>query len=58
VVLTEGLSVKYKDLIGVIAFVCDHSISILISKGKHPSHDVKIVVYNFEFNSIEVLGEK
>jgi hypothetical protein len=51
----EGMSVKYKHFSGVIAFVSDHSISILIRKGKHRSQDTKIVVYQSDFRMIESL---
>jgi hypothetical protein len=56
--LSEGLSVKYKNMDGVIAFVSDHSISILVSQGKHKSQDVRVVVYHSDFHQIHPLEEK
>lgn len=56
--LSEGLSVKYKNIDGVIAFVSDHSISILVSRGKHKSQDVKVVVHRSDFDLIYPLEEK
>ena len=56
--LSEGVSVKYKGMDGVIAFVSDHSISILIRQGKHKSKDVRIVVYRSDFHLIQPLEEK
>lgn len=56
--LSEGDSVKYKEIEGVIAFIGDHSISILVRQGKHRSQDVKVVVYKQDFNKVIVLGEK
>ena len=56
--LSEGVSVKYKGMDGVIAFVSDHSISILVSQGKHKSQDVRVVVYRSDFNLIHPLEEK
>lgn len=54
----EGLTVNYKDISGVIAFISDQYVSILISKGEHRVQDVKVVVYRRDFDLIEILGEK
>lgn len=54
----EGDLVTYKDLNGVVAFVCDYSISILIKKGEHKVQDVKVVVYRHDFNQVYYLDEK
>jgi len=56
--LSEGVSVKYKDMDGVIAFVSDHSISILVRQGRHKSQDVRVVVYRSDFNLIHPLEQK
>lgn len=56
--LVEGESVTYKGIEGVVAFVCEKSVSILIAKGNHRSHDVKIVVYQSNFDDIICLDEK
>ena len=56
--LSEGVSVKYKGMDGVIAFVSDHSISILVSQGKHKSQDVRVVVYRSDFHQIYPLEQK
>jgi hypothetical protein len=57
-VLVEGAAVKYRSVTGVIDFVTEKSVSILICKGKHKSQDVKIVVYPPQFKYIELLNEK
>ena len=57
-VFAEGITVSYKDLTGAIAFVSERSVSILIKKGQHQSQDVKVVVYNTDFNLIQPLEEK
>ena len=54
----EGETVKYKKVVGVVTFICDHSLSILISKGKHKSQDVCVVVHKSDFRSINILTEK
>jgi hypothetical protein len=54
----EGESVKYNRVAGVIAFVCDNSISILVEKGEHRSKDVRVVVYKSDFNKIDKLIDK
>jgi len=56
--LSEGDSVKYKEIEGVIAFVGDHSISILVRQGKHKSQDVRVVVYKQDYSKVVKLGEK
>lgn len=55
--LSEGQRVQYKNCIGVISFMTKSSLSILVCKGKHKSHDVNIVVYQSDFNEIHVIGE-
>jgi hypothetical protein len=57
-VFVEGTTVSYKSITGVIAFVSEQSISILISRGKHRSHEVRVVVYNSDFNLIQPIEEK
>jgi hypothetical protein len=57
-VFAEGTTVSYKKITGVIAFVSEQTISILVNKGKHRSHDVRVVVYNDDFNLIQPLEEK
>lgn len=51
-IFTEGTEVVYKTISGVVSFACDKSISILISKGKHPSQDVCVVVHQSDFNQV------
>ena len=57
-VFAEGTTVSYKSITGVIAFVSEHSISILVRKGKHKAQDVRVVVYRSDFNLIEPIEEK
>jgi len=57
-VFVEGTSVSYKSITGVIAFVTEQSISILVRKGKHKSQDVRVVVYHSDFNLIQPIEEK
>jgi hypothetical protein len=57
-VFVEGTTVSYKKITGVIAFVCEQSISILVSRGKHRSHEVRVVVYNSDFHLIQPIEEK
>jgi hypothetical protein len=57
-VFAEGTTVTYKSITGVIAFVSDQSISILVNKGWHRSHDVRVVVYHSDFNLIQPIDEK
>jgi hypothetical protein len=57
-VFVEGTTVSYKKVTGVIAFVCEQSISILVHKGWHKSHDVRVVVHSSDFDLIQPLEEK
>ena len=57
-VFAEGATVSYKQVTGVIAFVCEQSISILVHKGRHKSHDVRVVVHPSDFHLIQPLEEK
>lgn len=57
-VFVEGTTVSYKSITGVIAFVCEQSISILVSKGKYKAQDVRVVVYNSDFHLIQPIEEK
>ena len=54
----EGTTVTYKHVTGVIAFVCEQSISILVNRGVSPAHEVRVVVYNSDFHLIQPLEEK
>ena len=54
----EGITVSYKDITGVIVFVCEQSISILVNRGVSRAHEVRVVVYNSDFHLIQPLEEK
>jgi len=54
----EGESVKYKHIVGSIAFIGDEHISILVSKSEHRSKDVRVVVYKSDYKLIESLEQK
>lgn len=57
-IFAEGTEVSYKNISGVIVFATEKSISILVSKGQHPSQDVRIVVYGPQFKDVVLLNEK
>jgi len=57
-VFVEGTTVSYKKVTGVIAFVTEQSISILVRKGKYKAQDVRVVVYNSDFHLIQPIEEK
>ena len=56
--LCEGETVKYNNIVGVVTFICDHSLSILVSKGNHRSQNVCVVVYKKDFVKVTKLIEK
>jgi hypothetical protein len=51
-IIAEGTEVIYKSITGVIAFSSDQYVSILFRKGKHKSQDVRVVVYQEDFENI------
>lgn len=57
-IFAEGTEVSYKNISGIISFITETSISILVRKGKHRSQDVKVVVYQSEFKDVVLLNEK
>lgn len=52
---SEGMKVRYKNMDGVINFIDKRCVTITVRKGSHKSHDVNIVVYQSQFNEIEVI---
>jgi hypothetical protein len=54
----EGDLVTYKFLEGVVDFVCEKSIAILIKKGEHRVQDVKVIVPKSEFDQVHYQDEK
>jgi hypothetical protein len=57
-IFTEGTEVIYKSVSGVVAFASEQSISILVSKGFHPSQDVRVVVYQSDFKNVVLADGK
>jgi len=57
-IFTEGTEVSYKNINGVVSFVGDNTISILVSKGSHPSQDVCVVVYQSDFKDVVLSNGK
>lgn len=53
----ENNEVYYKEIYGIISFVSDTSISILIKRGKHRSQDVNLVVYKSDWRNIRLIKE-
>ena len=54
--LKEGTLVEYKNIKGVVTFICDHSLSILVKAfAGEPARDVKVVVYYDEWHLVTPL---
>ena len=54
--LKEGTLVEYKNIKGVVTFMCDHSLSILVRAfAGQPARDVKVVVYYDEWHLVTPL---
>jgi hypothetical protein len=56
-IYTEGTQVYYKNFLGVVSFVCDKYICVLVKKGDHPSQDVKVIVYRDQFDMLRLYKE-
>ena len=53
----KGLSVKYKDQVGVVNFVCEKYITICIKTYEHRSRDVCLLVYSSQWKDVELLKQ-
>jgi hypothetical protein len=53
----QGLDVKYRDHVGVIEFICDKYITICINRLGHRSKDVCLLVYQPQWNEVQLLKE-
>jgi len=55
---SEGVRVQYKNQIGVISFLCDLSLSIMIREfPEEPVRNVKLVVHRSDWKNIKLLKE-
>jgi hypothetical protein len=54
----EGTPVEYKNISGIISCVTNECISILIKRGSHKAHDVKVIVYRSDYSKVTILNEK
>lgn len=55
---SEGVYVQYKNHTGVITFVADHFLSIMIHEfPQEPSRNVKLVVHHSDWKNIKLLKE-
>jgi hypothetical protein len=53
----QGLDVKYRNHVGVIEFMCDKYITICINRLGHRSKDVCLLVYQPQWNEVQLLKE-
>tara|TARA_B100000902_G_C26938936_1_gene730031 strand:- start:181 stop:399 length:219 start_codon:yes stop_codon:yes gene_type:complete len=51
----EGDLVEYKKVKGKVIFVCELSLSILVGDEFPRQHQCRVVVYNYEWESIKKL---
>ena len=56
-IYTEGTKVYYKDLFGIVSFVTDKYICVLIKFGEHKVNDVNLVVYRDQFKYLRLYKE-
>lgn len=56
-IYAEGTQVYYKNFLGVVSFVCDKYICVLVKKGNHKSHDVNVLVYRDQFDMLRLYKE-
>ncbi len=48
----EGDIVSYLDITGEVVFACDISISILIGDEKPRARQIRVVVYNYDWDKV------
>jgi hypothetical protein len=53
----SGLSVKYRDNVGVVDFVCEKYITICINQLEHKSRDVCLLVYPQQWKEVQLLKQ-
>jgi hypothetical protein len=53
----SGLSVKYRDNVGVVDFVCEKYITICINRLEHRSKDVCLLVYPEQWKEVQLLKQ-
>jgi len=56
-IYTEGTQVYYKNFLGVVTFVSNKYICVLVKKGDHKSHDVNVLVYRDQFDMLRLYKE-
>ena len=53
-----GDHVQYKNIHGIVRFICDESLSILVNDPKHKALECRVVVPHCEWHLVQVYGEK
>jgi len=53
----QGLTVKYKNHVGVVDFVCEKYITICIDRLGHRSKDVCLLVYPQQWKDVQLLKQ-
>jgi hypothetical protein len=53
-----GDHVQYRDMHGVIRFICDQSLSIMVNHPDHKSQECRVVVPLSEWKYIVLHGDK
>lgn len=54
---SPGLEVYYKNIFGVVNFICDTYITITVVKGEHPRFDVNILVHKENWKQVKLVKE-
>jgi len=57
-IFQKDIEVSYKDIIGIISFVCDDYITVLVRRGEHSVQDVKILIYRQQFDEVVCTDNK
>ena len=53
----EGDHVEYKTVKGMIVFICEFSLSILVGDEFPKRHQTRVVVYSHEWDSVKLLSD-
>lgn len=56
-IFSEGLEIQYKDMYGVVDFICNSYIIIKLDSASH-RNPARLLIYRENYNQIQVLSHK
>lgn len=56
-IFSEGLEIQYKDMYGVVDFICNSYIIMKLDSASH-RNPARLLIYRENYNQIQVLSHK